>query len=168
MGSPSATPESSDSLSTSPSPTEIPSPGTSVEKKTDRFRRTNKTKRENASDEIYETSKCFWFSRTRHYCRELPLSLSATRLKSRSRYLWRVKRRGSGRRTIESEWVCFLVSPFLITKIFTVHSVLRQYHCSGPIDGQLEEEKVQIYIRLGISMSYKGTISRTEGGRGPL
>ena len=82
-------------------------------------------------------------------------------------WYWRVKRRGSGIRIIKSERVCFLVSPFLITKIFTVHSELRQY-CSELIDGQLEEEKVQIYIRLGISLLYKGTTGRMEGGRGLL
>jgi phosphatidylserine decarboxylase len=32
--------------------------------------------------------------------------------------------------------------------------------------GQLEEEKMQVYVRLGIRLLYKGATSRMEGGRG--
>lgn len=32
--------------------------------------------------------------------------------------------------------------------------------------GQLEEEKMQVYVRLGIRLLYKGWKSRMEGGRG--
>ena len=32
--------------------------------------------------------------------------------------------------------------------------------------GQLEEEKMQVYVRLGIQLLYKGATSRMEGGRG--
>lgn len=32
--------------------------------------------------------------------------------------------------------------------------------------GQLEEEKMQVYVRLGIRLLYKGARSRMEGGRG--
>jgi len=32
--------------------------------------------------------------------------------------------------------------------------------------GQLEEEKMQVYVRLGIRLLYKGASSRMEGGRG--
>jgi len=34
------------------------------------------------------------------------------------------------------------------------------------ITGQLEEEKMQVYVRLGIRLLYKGATSRMEGGRG--
>ena len=34
--------------------------------------------------------------------------------------------------------------------------------------GQLEEEKMQVYVRLGIRLLYKGATSRMEGGRGLL
>jgi phosphatidylserine decarboxylase len=36
------------------------------------------------------------------------------------------------------------------------------------ITGHLEEEKMQVYVRLGIRLLYKGTASRMEGGRGRL
>ena len=36
------------------------------------------------------------------------------------------------------------------------------------ITGQLEEEKMQVYVRLGIRLLYKGATSRMEGGRGLL
>ena len=32
--------------------------------------------------------------------------------------------------------------------------------------GQLEEEKMQVYVRLGIRLLYKGWKSRMEGARG--
>jgi hypothetical protein len=32
--------------------------------------------------------------------------------------------------------------------------------------GQLEEEKMQVYVRLGIRLLYKGAKSRMEGARG--
>lgn len=32
--------------------------------------------------------------------------------------------------------------------------------------GQLEEEKMQVYVRLGIRMLYKGAKSQMEGNRG--
>jgi len=31
--------------------------------------------------------------------------------------------------------------------------------------GQLEEEKMQVYVRLGIRLLYKGAMSRMEGAR---
>ena len=34
--------------------------------------------------------------------------------------------------------------------------------------GQLEEEKMQVYVRLGIRLLYKGATSRMEGARGVL
>jgi chromosome condensin MukBEF MukE localization factor len=34
--------------------------------------------------------------------------------------------------------------------------------------GQLEEEKMQVYVRLGIRLLYKGAKSRMEGSRGRL
>ena len=34
------------------------------------------------------------------------------------------------------------------------------------ITGQLEEERMQVYVRLGIRLLYKGATSRMEGGRG--
>ena len=34
------------------------------------------------------------------------------------------------------------------------------------ITGQLEEEKMQVYVRLGIRLLYKGATSRMEGVRG--
>jgi phosphatidylserine decarboxylase len=36
------------------------------------------------------------------------------------------------------------------------------------ITGQLEEEKMQVYVRLGIRSLYKGATSRMEGGRGMI
>jgi phosphatidylserine decarboxylase len=32
--------------------------------------------------------------------------------------------------------------------------------------GQLEEEKMQVYVRLGIRLLYKGAKGRMEGARG--
>jgi len=32
--------------------------------------------------------------------------------------------------------------------------------------GQLEEEKMQVYVRLGIRLLYKGAKSQIEGNRG--
>ena len=34
------------------------------------------------------------------------------------------------------------------------------------LTGQLEEEKMQVYVRLGIRLLYKGWKSRMEGARG--
>jgi len=34
------------------------------------------------------------------------------------------------------------------------------------LTGQLEEEKMQVYVRLGIRLLYKGASSRMEGARG--
>lgn len=36
------------------------------------------------------------------------------------------------------------------------------------MNGQLEEEKMQGYVRLGIRLLYKGAKSRMEGGRGMI
>jgi len=36
------------------------------------------------------------------------------------------------------------------------------------MSGQLEEEKMQVYVRLGIRLLYKGATSRMEGGRGRI
>ena len=36
------------------------------------------------------------------------------------------------------------------------------------LTGQLEEEKMQVYVRLGIRLLYKGWKSRMEGARGRL
>ena len=43
-----------------------------------------------------------------------------------------------------------LSSCFLIAKISRVHSGFRQYHLSEPNNGQLEEENMQVYARLGL------------------
>lgn len=34
--------------------------------------------------------------------------------------------------------------------------------------GQLEEEKMQVYVRLGIRLLYKGATSRMEGAKGTI
>jgi phosphatidylserine decarboxylase len=34
------------------------------------------------------------------------------------------------------------------------------------LTGQLEEEKMQVYVRLGIRLLYKGASGRMEGARG--
>ena len=36
------------------------------------------------------------------------------------------------------------------------------------LTGQLEEEKMQVYVRLGIRLLYKGWKSRMEGARGAM
>ena len=36
--------------------------------------------------------------------------------------------------------------------------------CSSLLTGQLEEEKMQVYVRLGIRLLYKGASGRMEGG----
>lgn len=36
------------------------------------------------------------------------------------------------------------------------------------LTGQLEEEKMQVYVRLGIRLLYKGASGRMEGARGWL
>ena len=57
-----------------------------------------------------------------------------------------------------------LSSCFFIAKISRVHSGFRQYHLFEPNNGQLEEENMQVYARLGIRLLYKGR-NKSNGRR---
>ena len=58
------------------------------------------------------------------------------------------------------------LSPFFFSLL--KHSLYVQNSANiivqNQITGQLEEEKMQVYVRLGIRLLYKGATSRMEGG----
>lgn len=63
--------------------------------------------------------------------------------------------------------VCFFVVSFShCLKLYFQNSA--NIIVQNRITGQLEEEKMQVYVRLGIRLLYKGATSRMEGGRGLL
>ena len=61
-----------------------------------------------------------------------------------------------------------LPSLFLIAKISLYIQNSANIIVQDRITGHLEEEKMQVYVRLGIRLLYKGATSRMEGGRGLL
>ena len=54
---------------------------------------------------------------------------------------------------------------FLIHRLFVLQNSANII-VQNRMTGQLEEEKMQVYVRLGIRLLYKGATSRMEGGRG--
>jgi phosphatidylserine decarboxylase len=179
-----ATPENSDSWSddaegdlssTGPSPSGTPSSETSVEKKKrmGRFRRTNKTKGENSSDDsspnasdslerVINVKNC-------PLCHRPSLNSKAeidiiTHLAICASQDWKqVDRIVVGNFVTASQaqrkWYTKVISmvssgdyklgavyfslssPFLIAKIFVLHSEFRQYHCSEPNNGSVGGRK---------------------------
>ena len=64
---------------------------------------------------------------------------------------------------IKSERHVFLV--FLLVTLLKEKQNSANIIVQNRITGQLEEDKMQRYVRLGIRLLYKGATSRMDGGR---
>ena len=204
-----ATPENSDSWSDDaegdlsspgPSPSGTPPPGVSVgkKKKMGRFRRTNKAKRENSSDEtsqnasdslerVINVKNCPLCHRPRLNSKAeidivTHLAVCASQdwekvdrivvsnfvTASQAQRKWYTKvisMVSSGDYKLGAVYF-FVFSFFSLLKYLLYIQNSANIIVQNRITGQLEEEKMQVYVRLGIRLLYKGATSRMEGGRG--
>jgi phosphatidylserine decarboxylase len=190
-----------DLSSTGPSTGGTPSPGTSAgQKKMSRFRRTNKTKGENFSDEtsqnasdslerVINVKNCPLCHRPRLNSKAeidivTHLAVCASQdwkkvdrivvgnfvTASQAQRKWytnMISMVSSGNYKLGAVYFfCLLFFSLLRYPLYIQNSA--NIIVQNRITGQLEEEKMQVYVRLGIRLLYKGATSRMEGGRGLL